>query len=276
MKRTATLVAGLLLVTGTVFAAESKLDFSGSQIQAKTSLVNTQGEDVNADSDDNTTLILQAKYDFGNNTTATFKFDTDSDDDHYDDNLNIKLKTVQGKVEAQLDAGLSFNADATVSSSGIQLREELDSEDTYIKYNHTKDMAVTFFPYNMNLTNGSMFDEDDHHSEVPGLVLNYKNAYVGFGMDYITAKEAVTAVKAGFTAKTAKATLTAKYSGAFWDEDAVVGTTLGKFDDGSTPNNTTQLGAYAQNSVVAHGGNLGRITGDFNLNLKLNYQIKLL
>ena len=27
MKRTATLLAGLLLVTGTVFAAESKLDF---------------------------------------------------------------------------------------------------------------------------------------------------------------------------------------------------------------------------------------------------------
>ena len=58
MKRTATLLAGLLLVTGTVFAAEG-LDFSGTTIKAKSVLLNTAGANVNDDSNGDTDLVLK-------------------------------------------------------------------------------------------------------------------------------------------------------------------------------------------------------------------------
>lgn len=243
MKRTATLLAGLLLVTGTVFAAEG-LDFSGTVIKAQSILVNTNDSgNVNDDSNGDTDIVLKAKYNLDNNTTVTFKFDTDSEKDTYDDNMNIMVKTVQGKVEAQFDAGLKLNANTTESSSGIQFRENQDSSDTYIKYNHTKDMAVTFYPFNMGLSNGSNFDEGDSFTQIPGVVATFGKAYVGAGMDAITADDSVIAVKAGYETTVAGATLKAKYSGAFWDDE--------KLTPGST--------------VVGTAGRLGLVVHDVNV-----------
>lgn len=220
MKRTATLVAGLLLVTGTVFA-EGKLDFSGTVIKAQTTVLNTNSSgDVNDDSNGDTDIVLKVNYDLGNNTTATFKFDTDSEDDTYDDNMNIMVKTVQGKVEAQFDAALEL--DGANSSSGIEFRENQDSSDTYIKYNHTGDLAVTFYPFNMGLSNGSNFDEGDSFTQIPGLAVSYKGLYVGAGMDTVgtgTNAESVIGVKAGYETAMGAASLKVKYSGAFWDDD---------------------------------------------------------
>ncbi len=67
MKRTATLLAGLLLVTGTVFAEGSTLDFSGTTIKAKSVLLNTAGANVNDDSNGDTDLVLNSEYMFSYN-----------------------------------------------------------------------------------------------------------------------------------------------------------------------------------------------------------------
>jgi len=249
MKRTATLLAGLLLVTGTVFAA-GELDFSGTTIKAQTILLNTNADgNVNDDSNGDTDIVLKAKYNLSNNTTATFKFDTDSEDDTYDDNMNIMVKTVQGKVEAQFDAGLDFSNDVSgATTTSMKFVENQDSSDTYIKYNHTKDMAVTFYPFNMGLSNGSNFDEGDSFTQIPGVVATFGKVYVGAGMDSVENNvgddtESVLAIKAGYETTVAGATLKAKYSGAFWDDD--------KLTTGAT--------------VVGTAGRLGVVVHDVNV-----------
>ena len=288
MKRTATLVAGLLLVTGTVFA-EGKLDFSGTVIKAKTKLIEKNYEAVNDDSNGDTDIILKVNYDLGNNTTATFKFDTDSEDDTYDDNLNIMVKTVQGKVEAQFDAALEL--DGAESSSGIEFRENQDSSDTYIKYNHTDNMSVAFYPFNMGLGNGSEFDEEDHYTEIPGVVLTSGKSYVGFGMDeveylkkngrnnYSSKIDSVMAVKAGTSFETDKVKLSLKYSGVFMSSDIR--------ENGYYRSSTNIVpgiqdrevkGAIVgEKSFVATGGNLGLITTDISAKaeVKLSEKFKL-
>ena len=84
MKRTATLLAGLLLVTGTVFAADNALDFSGTTIKAKSVLLNTAGANVNDDSNGDT---------------------SDTDDNNNDDNTletNIFKKLKSKIILAQI------------------------------------------------------------------------------------------------------------------------------------------------------------------------------
>lgn len=274
MKRTATLVAGLLLVTGTVFA-EGKLDFSGTVIKAKTKLITTTDANVSDDSNGDTDAVLQLKYNLTDNTSATFKFDTDSEDDTYDDDMEILLKTVQGKVEAQFDAGLSFKNEedvaviydttgtptgiSTTINHGTRFAEDQDSSDTYIKYNHTDNMSVAFYPFNMGLGNGSEFDETDSYTEIPGLVLTAGNAYVGFGMESAdvdtdsvaagTQKESVMAVKAGYEMTSGDTKVALKYSGAFWDKD--------KLEDSVYTN------------VLGTAGQLGPVVHDVNVHAEL-------
>lgn len=273
MKRTATLVAGLLLVTGTVFA-EGKLDFSGTVIKAKTKLITTTDANVSDDSNGDTDAVLQLKYNLTDNTSATFKFDTDSEDDTYDDDMEILLKTVQGKVEAQFDAGLSFKNEkaipiydpsgtqtgySAIINHGTRFAEDQDSSDTYIKYNHTDNMSVAFYPFNMGLGNGSEFDETDSYTEIPGLVLTAGNAYVGFGMESAdvdtdsvaagTQKESVMAVKAGYEMTSGDTKVALKYSGAFWDKD--------KLEDSVYTN------------VLGTAGQLGPVVHDVNVHAEL-------
>lgn len=285
MKRTATLVAGLLLVTGTVFA-EGKLDFSGTVIKANTKLITTTDANVSDDSNGDTDAVLQLKYNLTDNTSATFKFDTDSEDDTYDDDMEILLKTVQGKVEAQFDAGLKFKNEAYVYNdanengkqdsgelgnyvnNGVRFAEDQDSNKTYIKYNHTDKLAVTFYPFNMGLGNGSVFDDSDSYTEIPGLVLTAGNAYVGFGMESAdvdtdsvaagTQKESVMAVKAGYEMTSGDTKVALKYSGAFWDKDKLA------------QSDTSKPGAYAVGTnVLGTAGQLGPVVHDVNVHAEL-------
>ncbi|MBN1468183.1 MAG: hypothetical protein JXM74_01950 [Fusobacteriaceae bacterium] len=284
MKRTATLVAGLLLVTGTVFA-EGKLDFSGTVIKANTKLIEKNYEAVNDDSNGDTDIILKVNYDLGNNTTATFKFDTDSEDDTYDNNMNIMVKTVQGKVEAQFDAGLDFNDS---SKGSVAFKENQDSSDTYIKYNYTDNMSVAFYPFNMGLKNGSEFDKGDHYTEIPGVVLTSGKSYVGFGMDeveylkkngtddYSSKIDSVMAVKAGTTFETDKVKLSLKYSGVFFGDEiknAYYGTDANANDNYEDTEVTRAI--IGEKSFVATGGNLGLVTNDINAKAEVKVTDKI-
>lgn len=246
MKKTAILVAGLLLVTGTTFA-EGALDFTGTEIKAKTNLVDTATNPVNDDSNGDTDMILKLKYNIDPKTTATFEYNTDDNTDDWDDVAELILNRKDGKVEAQFDANILIGANDQTDVPF--LGEDQTSDKTFIKYNHTKDLAFTFYPFNMGLNNGKVFDNSDYHTDIPGVVLSYKNVYAGIGMDAIEGTdESVVALKTGATYKSAKTEFNAKYSGAFWDED--------KLDPTS--------------DYVATAGVLGYIAHDINLNL--NYK----
>lgn len=250
MKKTAILVAGLLLVSGSVFA-ESALDFTGTMIKAKTNIVDTATNPINDDSNGDTDMILKLKYNIDAKTTATFEYNTDDNSDSWDNEAELILNRKEGKVEAQFDARVVVGAtDADTALSGQSfLSEDQTSDKTFIKYNHTKDLAFTFYPFNMGLNNGKVFDHSDFHTDIPGVVVNYQNVYAGIGMDAIDGTdESVVALKAGASYKTAKAEFSAKYSGAYWDKDEL----------------TPKLG------VVATDGTLGPITHDINFNL--NYK----
>ena len=246
MKKTAILVAGLLLVSGATFA-EGALDFTGTEIKAKTNLVDTATNPINDDSNGDTDMILKLKYNIDAKTTATFEYNTDDNDNNSDDVAELILNRKDGKVEAQFDAALVLGANSTTTESFLM--EDQASDKTFIKYNHTKDLAFTFYPFNMGLNNGKVFDHADYHTDIPGVVLGYKNIYAGIGMDAIEGTdESVVALKTGATYKSAKSEFSAKYSGAFWDEDEL----------------TPGLG------VVATYGTLGYVAHDINFNL--NYK----
>lgn len=247
MKKTAILVAGLLLVSGTTFA-EGALDFTGTEIKAKTNLVDTATNPINDDSNGDTDMILKLKYNIDPKTTATFEYNTDDNDDTWDNEAELILNRKDGKVEAQFDANVVLGSNSS-SRNDAFLYEDQTSDKTFIKYNHTKDLAFTFYPFNMGLNNGKVFDHSDYHTDIPGVVLGYKNIYAGIGMDAIEGTdESVVALKTGATYKSAKAEFSAKYSGAFWDEDEL----------------TPGLG------VVATYGTLGYVAHDINFNL--NYK----
>ena len=78
MKKASILLAGLLLVSGTTFAA-SELDFSGTQVKFKSVLVNSQGKGVNDDSNGDTDAVIQVKYKINDKTSASIKFNTDDE-----------------------------------------------------------------------------------------------------------------------------------------------------------------------------------------------------
>lgn len=242
MKKTATLVAGLLLVSGTVFAA-GNLDFAGSVIKAKTVLISTNGMNVNDDSNGDTDYNLHLKYTLDDKTSATFTYTTDDNSNTYDNSLNVKVKRVEGTVEAQISAELATKA---ANGDSVRFTENQDTSDTYIKWNKTKDMALTFYPFNMGLNNGSVFDNGDSFTQIPGVVATIANAYVGVGMDAITTDESVVALKAGYTLTAGPLTAKVKYSGVFYDADQLAGDDTAK---------------------VATAGRLGKITNDVNANV---------
>lgn len=250
MKKTAILVAGLLLVSGTTFA-EGALDFTGTEIKAKTNLVDTATNPINDDSNGDTDMILKLKYNIDPKTTATFEYNTDDNYDFYDNEAELILNRKDGKVEAQFDAAVILGANS--ENGEAFLMEDPTSDKTFIKYNHTKDLAFTFYPFNMGLNNGKVFEHSDYHTDIPGVVLGYKNIYAGIGMDAIEGTdESVVALKTGATYKSAKAEFSAKYSGAFWDEDEL------------TP------GLSNAADYVATAGTLGYVAHDINFNL--NYK----
>ena len=122
MKRTATLVAGLLLVTGTVFA-EGKLSADGTVIKAKSVVYNTVSDDAfNDDSNGDTDLILKLNYKIDDKTSVSLGYNTDDDgNSDADTSGEVLVKRTEGKVEAQFDAAIRFNQDSFIT-------EELDSD----------------------------------------------------------------------------------------------------------------------------------------------------
>lgn len=260
MKKTATLLAGLLLVSGTVFAA-GELDFTGTQVKAKSVLINSQSKGVNDDSNGDTDAILLVKYKINDKTSASIKFNTDdtSNGADFDDNAELLVKRVDGALEAQYDLELDFsnkpNSDTT--QYAFQLKEDNDSNKTYIKWKKSDALTLGFYPFNMGMVNGTMFDEDDALTEIPGIVATSGNSYLGLGYDTVdSSNNSVLALKAGHKLTVAGMTINAKYSGVFYDEDKI-----------KTLSSNTTMSSVTSGS----GGTVGAVSQDINVNV--NYKL---
>lgn len=236
MKRTATLVAGLLLVTGTVFAGT--IDLSGTSIKFSSNVFSTQGYNFDGGNDGDTDGVLKLNYTIDPTTTVSFKYETDST---FDDGMSVIMNKKVGAVEGQW-AGV-------LGSKGAQqqfgLLEDKNS-DTYIKWTKSPALSLTFFPYAFNMNNGTLFDDDGHHSKVPGIVANFKNGYVGAGIDAVTAEKQVVGLKAGYTVKAGALSVTAKYSGVFFDKDVVGQSSLVGPGDATIKEITQDVNVYAE------------------------------
>ena len=252
MKKSAILLAGLFLVSGTVLAGD--LSFSGTQVRVKTKLISTDTKSVNDDSNGDTDVILQMNYKIDDKTNASFGFNTDDNSDSAsDDILAVRVKRVDGPIEAQFRADLSFSNSATITAlpatvdfKSIVLKEvqdsRKDSAETYVKWKKSDDLSLTAYPFNMGMLNGYAFNKDKQFTAIPGLVANYKTSYVGVGFDTLSDnKNTILGLKAGHKLVLGSATIDAKYSGLFYDEDKVtIGTTGAKVGNSAYINKITQ------------------------------------
>lgn len=171
MKRTATLLAGLLLVTGTVFAAEWSV--TGARVETNTTLVDTQNGVGGVNGGD---LDLEVKAEkTGAYGTVGLVLQNDKDDDT---DLRITYSKTEGDWTVATEALL-------VDSNGDLLGQNKTDEGnmnkgdgTYIKWNvmGSKTTALTIYPYEVG---GMSWDNDTWESftdetNAGGLVLATK------------------------------------------------------------------------------------------------------
>lgn len=168
MKRTATLVAGLLLVTGTVFGA-SEWKMTGANVEGTYFLTNSQYGSLGSDGGDlDMEVKIEKSGDFG---TLGLRLQTDKPGDG-DQDLELLYSKTQGDWSVGTAARL-------IDSTGDIILSTKRDDSTYIKWNvmGSKTTALTFYPYEVG---GMSFDNETFESFIdyskPGLKLDTKVA----------------------------------------------------------------------------------------------------
>ena len=171
MKRTATLLAGLLLVTGTVFAAEWSV--TGARVETNTTLVDTQNGVGGVDGGD---LDLEVKAEkTGAYGTVGLVLQNDKDDDT---DLRVTYTKTEGDWTVATEA-LLIDSNGDLLGQNKTDEGNMDKGDgTYIKWNvmGSKATALTIYPYEVG---GMSWDNDTWESFTDetnegGLVLSTK------------------------------------------------------------------------------------------------------
>lgn len=194
MKRTATLVAGLLLVTGTVFAAPT-FTTTGEVVFKNTVFETDKAVLQNVGDDDTQNLTATAKvtFDAKNTLTATVKEGNDDslkleykNDGEFTDltvdtisdkgekkalfqEINLTALHEKGKVKAQVKGALKQTAPQTAGvSTGLsesEFSKNTDSDAIYLQYAVTPTMTTTFYPYKTTFGVDSVFVNDDETTD---------------------------------------------------------------------------------------------------------------
>jgi hypothetical protein len=200
MKKAATLVAGLLLVTGTVFADTGfKLNATGSVTYENTVfetdkalLQHNQGEAIDYD-DQGFEANLELSFTEKDKLTVTVLDEEDDQDDlhlefkHDGENTDLTIYTetgfastdftltnehANGKVKAQVTMTVDSNiyeGDADGASTGeSEAHLSTDSDAIYLEYAATDDVTVTFYPYSTEFFVDTVFTDDASADEVFG------------------------------------------------------------------------------------------------------------
>lgn len=158
MKRTATLVAGLLLVTGTVFASEWKM--TGATVEGTFDLVNTQNGALNSNGGD-LNLTFKTEKEF---TVGTVGVEAKFNKSEEDNAVKLTYSKTEGDFTVATSAKIleakDTNSSVTsVKEAGAISFKTAEGSDTYIKWNvmGSKTTSLTFYPYEVD---GMNWDKD--------------------------------------------------------------------------------------------------------------------
>ncbi len=228
MKKKMMFIASLLATCNLAYGA-SNLDFSGTNVEWRTKLYDT-GAGFFAD-DSEGDLLLNAKWKVNENLALNFELDTDDTtfaNEHGDDAVSVTfIYNELNDFEVALDIEIR-------NQNGTRLTIDEGSDATYLKWNLDQSTILGFYPYNIGTDLGDEF-ETDYTAQLPGVVYEKENWYVGLGAD-ANGGETVTAIKAGFDYMNENLKYSIDYTGAFGAvdkyNDAVVGGAFGGGRDG--------------------------------------------
>lgn len=173
MKRTATLVAGLLLVTGTVFA---EVKVTAAHVEGTYWLTNSQTGSFGSKQDNDLDLEVKAEKtgDFG---TVGLVLQNDKDDDT---DLRLTYTKTAGDFTVATEA-LLIDSDGELlgknAEGGIAGANMNKGDGTYISWDvmGSKTFKLTYYPYEVE---GMSFDKETFESFVgyanPGMKLDVK------------------------------------------------------------------------------------------------------
>jgi hypothetical protein len=152
MKKTAVLLAGLLLVTGTVFA--EGWEVTGAAVEGTLNIVDTvDGMDME-DGDANLTIGMTKEGDFGK-LAAEYTFDKVAEG--YGTAVELTYSKTEGDFGVQLGADVSF-----AGTSPVEFQTNEDS-DTFLTWQvmGSEDMKLTVYPFEVD---GMTWEEDTFDS----------------------------------------------------------------------------------------------------------------
>lgn len=214
MKKTATLLAGLLLVSGTIFGASVELKHT--KLEGTYNFVDTIDgpftSDTQNDWDANVRFFLEANVDLKDYGVLTVDLDVTKVESERE--LSLIYKRSYGDFEGNIAAKMigyktvtetiKDNTGATTGSStygktDFTLEPSLDDENTYIKYNifGNKDYSLTYYPWYMEIKFDTDWVADSFEGyNGPGIKLDKKigdNSKISLEMTTLTGSDSTIA-----------------------------------------------------------------------------------
>ena len=206
MKRTATLVAGLLLVTGTVFAAPT-VTTTGEVVYTNTVFAtdaatlqhpagdgDTQGLKATVVAQFNEANSLTLTLDEGNDPTVSLEFksvgkenvftattkaddasdpsnltDANGDDKSLFKTTDLKVVHTKGKVVAQVAGTVTADIYGAMPTGQAHFGADTGADAIYLQYQVTPSVQTTFYPYATGFGVDTIFTDDATGDEVFGL-----------------------------------------------------------------------------------------------------------
>lgn len=183
MKKAATLVAGLLLVTGTVFAEGFSYDFSGTNVKFEQSFYDSEaGTFVTKEGDSE----VKVNFNLTNgNTKVTLANEFDKGADAADA-LGVKVShtALDGMIEIAVGGDLNFGKEA----DGFTAKTD---DSVFLKYapKSVEGLKIGFFPYDLpfKLEVDDLVLENKHN--IPGVQVEYNSFTFRFGSRQVIDKE---------------------------------------------------------------------------------------
>jgi hypothetical protein len=144
MKKTATLVAGLLLVTGTVLATGlNGWDLTGTTVEGDLWLMHSVSGPLTSEGGD-LDVTIKATKETEMGTFGVEAFMEDDDDD--DSGLTLSYSRTQGNFEVGLAASIIDDEKGNGGNAEFDFNTDTTS-DSYLKWNMTEKMSVTYYPW---------------------------------------------------------------------------------------------------------------------------------
>ncbi len=224
MKKVATLLAGMLLVTGQVMSMDN-WDFTGSYVEWETKLLDSSdGYLVDSSEAD---VVLDAKWNVHENFAIGFSMDTGDDSQNKglagDSEVGVSFK-YHNNDDYEMSIALLIRDDQTklvngnvVPGDGLTAYIDEGSDSTYIKWKLSNGAKIGFYPYSINTDIGNNLPSI-YTGDIPGVVYEANNFLVGLG-NIAHDHENVMTAKLQFKGEYDKLKYGFAYNGAFGDVD---------------------------------------------------------